>query len=100
MLLATPACTLTGPWALIRRRRPGGAMPRKSRTKRSPSRTMPVVCGAAGKGSSRRMASIVKSSGRRIQVPERLLQFEAHRIVIFLLHQNLHHANHIVVAVG
>src|SRR5450759_3607055 len=100
MLLATPACTLTGPWALIRRRRPSGAMPWKSRTKRSPSRTMPDGCGAATPGSSRRMASVLKSTGRRIHVLERLLQLEAHRIVIFLLNKTLHHAHHIVVAVG
>src|SRR5450756_2233684 len=100
MLLATPACTLTGPWALIRRRRPGGAMPWKSRTKRSPSRTMPVGCGTATRGSSRRMASVLKSTGRRIHVPERLLQLEAYRIVIFLLNQTLHHVHHIFVAVG
>src|ERR1039458_5262659 len=36
MLLAAPACTLTGPWALILRRRPAGTAPENSRTKRSP----------------------------------------------------------------
>src|ERR1039457_2612698 len=100
MLLPVPACTLTGPWALIRRRRPAGAVPWKSRAKRSPSRTRPPGCDMAARGSSRRIASVLKSTGRCIHVPERLLHLEAHRIVIFLLNQTLHHTAHVVVAVG
>src|SRR5260370_35124769 len=100
MLLPVPACTLTGPWALIRRRRRAGALPEKSRTKRSPWRTKPLGCGRAATGSSRRIASILKSAGRRIHVPERLFEFEAHRIVVFLLYQTLHHPYHIVVVVA
>src|ERR1039457_575327 len=88
-----PACTLTGPWALIRKRRPAGAVPWKSRTKRSPSRTMPVCCGTATRGNNRRIASVLESTGRRIHVPERLLHLEAHRIVVFLLYEALHHAH-------
>src|ERR1035441_1129463 len=94
MLLAAPACTLTGPWALIRRRRPAGAVPWKSRAKRSPSRTRPLACGTATSDSSRRIATVLKSAGRCIHVPERLLQLEAHRIVVFLLYQTLHHSHH------
>src|ERR1035441_4352411 len=95
MLLPAPACTLTGPWALIRRLRPAGAVPWKSRAKRSPSRTRPLGCGTAARGSSRRIATVLKSAGRCIHVPERLLQLEAHRIVVFLLNQTLHHTHHV-----
>src|ERR1035441_5855064 len=97
---AAPACTLTGPWALMRRRRAAGMAPEKSRTKRSPWCDRPAGCGTATSGSSNRMAGVLKCTDRRIHVPERLLQFEAHRIVVFLLNQALHHADHVVVAVG
>src|ERR1035437_7124527 len=100
MLWAAPACTLTGPWALIRRRRPAGASPWNSRTKRSPSRTIPVSCGMATSGTSSRIAWALKCTDRSIHVPERLLQLEAHRIVVFFLNQTLHHSHHVVVAVG
>src|ERR1035438_563063 len=100
MLLAAPACTVTGPWASMRRRRAAGTAPEKSRTKRSPSCDRAAGCGTATSGSSSRMAGVLKCADRRIHVPERLFQFEAHRIVIFLLNQALHHADHVVVAVG
>src|ERR1039457_4430473 len=96
MWLAAPACTLTGPCALIRRRRPAVTVPENSRTKRSPSRARPAGCGTATSGSSRRIACALKCTDRRIHVPERLFQLEAHRIVVFLLNQSLHHADHVV----